>query len=245
MSEVKQFQPPKLALAITKKDYYEWLDKHGFGMRSNIASSPISGNDIFASHLYPENIGDFLKLPTALLIRPECETNEDFLQVLPYVIMRVKSKDGVASNKFFAYKRPDKGTEKRLHDMYSVGFGGHIEEQPSKDKSFADVIIDCAIRELDEEVKTPLTREQLINSFSTAIVFHDTSNKVGKVHLCLALFVDVDEDQVGEPDPTEVINFQVTNQVALEASRDMGKLNLEPWTNILLKNFSGHFSIIG
>lgn len=245
MSEVKEFQPPKLALAITKKDYYEWLDKHGYAMRTNLPSSPISGFDIFAAYLNPANIGDFFKLPTALMIRPQCETNEDFLQMLPYVIMRIKSKDGVASDKFYAYMRPNKGTEKRLHDMYSVGFGGHIEEQPSKDRSFADVIIDCAIRELDEEVKTPLTREQLIESFSSAVVFHDTSNSVGSVHLCLALFVDVDEDQVGEPDPTEVINFQVTNRVKLEASRDSGTLKLEPWTNILLKNFPDNFRIIG
>ena len=242
---VKVQPPVKTALAISKRDFYQWLDNQSYGYRTHIASSPISGHDIFVSQPDDKHMGEFLHLPTALLIRPECETNEDFLQVLPYIILRVKPKnDAVEISHLYKYMRPVKGTEVRLHDLYSIGFGGHIEEQPNKDKNFAEVIIDCAIRELEEEVNTKLTREQLVKAFSNAVIMHDTSNAVGRVHLCVALFVDVSEDKVGEPDPKEVANFGTSRRQLLLDAHAHGELQLEPWSNHLLTHFEQNFTAV-
>ncbi|MBI2419694.1 MAG: hypothetical protein HYV28_17665 [Ignavibacteriales bacterium] len=48
------------------------------------------------------------------------ELHTEFLQVVPYIVLRYGSQVAV-------YERTKKGTEARLHNLFSLGFGGHVQ----------------------------------------------------------------------------------------------------------------------
>ena len=231
----------KKALAVRKDFFDEFvLNLHATSPVLYESSTPISGVDNKLIHLSSDShygeqtsIKRFLDLETYLLDRPECETNEKYLQVLPYVTLR----DTMQREMVYCYQRPVKGTESRLHGDYSIGYGGHIEESPTEDKSFAQVIIDCVQRELEEEVGLKVTYEQVLNSFRTAILFHDTSNPVGKVHLCLSLTLFVNKDAFGKVEESEVLKHELCHYSNLISRVKKGEINVESWTRILLNHF--------
>lgn len=68
--------------------------------------------------------------------REEAETNENFRQVIPYCVLR----HGAL---VYAYRR--KGAEKRLHGLWSIGVGGHVDHP--------ETIVEARDRELKEEVE--------------------------------------------------------------------------------------------
>jgi predicted NUDIX family phosphoesterase len=72
------------------------------------------------------------------------------------------------------------GSEKRLHDLWSLGIGGHINpvDQQNQQSSFKDILVSGMERELGEELaKRP---KQDIAGFS-GIISEDITD-VGKVH---------------------------------------------------------------
>src|SRR5229473_567128 len=79
------------------------------------------------------------------LNRSEAEHDKRYKQLIPYVLL-------VCRGKILRYRRGRGGQEKRLHDLYSVGVGGHISEEDhglfSKNIGYQDAMW----RELMEEV---------------------------------------------------------------------------------------------
>lgn len=226
----KVFQPVKTALAISKKDFYEW---HEQSYGDKFCSHPVTGYDIHSVKLSEENLKQFFDIPAALLVRPECETNEDFLQVLPYVVLRAESELGTDNINVYTYQRGKKGTEARLHGDYSIGFGGHIEEQPTKADSFLDVVIRCAQRELQEEVGLEVSRQQIMDGIVRGFAFHDTTNAVGKVHLSLVIVLDVEQKLTsGEEDQIDHVTVKSAQELREGASH--GHIKMESWTSILI-----------
>jgi len=61
-------------------------------------------------------------LPLLLQPRSTCETDPNYLQIIPYVI--IKDRYGY----IFSYRRGSGGGEERLLKKCSIGFGGHVEE---------------------------------------------------------------------------------------------------------------------
>jgi predicted NUDIX family phosphoesterase len=55
---------------------------------------------------------------------PYCEGNPYFLQLIPYIVVTCKKEE---NTHIFYYRRSKGGGESKLHDMYSIGFGGHVE----------------------------------------------------------------------------------------------------------------------
>ena len=51
--------------------------------------------------------------------RPRAETDRSLKQIIPYLVLR----DG---DRIFLMKRTSAGGDARLHDLYSVGVGGHL-----------------------------------------------------------------------------------------------------------------------
>lgn len=232
-TEVKQLQPVKTALAITKRDFYKWHEEVAFGDKHS--SHPVKGYDIYAAKLSEDNLKEFFELPTALLVRPECETNEDFLQVLPYVVLRTESEAGTDNINLLTYQRGKKGTEARLHGDYSIGFGGHIEEQPTTVKSFLEVVIDCARRELMEEVGLEVSSREIMDGLVRGFAFHDTTNSVGKVHLSLVIVLDVDGGtRLASGEEDQIVDVVQKSAEQLRTNAEQGLIKLESWTSILL-----------
>jgi predicted NUDIX family phosphoesterase len=54
--------------------------------------------------------------------RATCETDPTLQQVIPYIVLVDRK-----TNRVLTYRRGQGGGENRLHGLYSIGFGGHIE----------------------------------------------------------------------------------------------------------------------
>ena len=98
-----------------------------------------------------------------LVPRSACETDEELLQVIPYIVVN-------CGEHVMAYSRA--GGEPRLDQRSSIGFGGHIN---IGDETYAD----GAAREGREELRG--FRDKCLSP-ALGFIFDD-SNPVGRVHL--------------------------------------------------------------
>jgi len=105
------------------------------------------------------------------LPRPAAEEDPAYRQVIPYVVI-------CRGEEVFATRRLNKGGEKRLHGLLSLGVGGHIDRLSDGDG--ADVLTRGLLRELDEEVFM-----ENRGALRFRGVINDSSNAVGSVHLGL------------------------------------------------------------
>jgi len=109
------------------------------------------------------------------MVRSEAETNPDFKQLIPYVIM---SCDG----KVLSYVRGRRAGETRLVGCRSIGIGGHINptdwEMPLFDTDFRHAYLDAVEREVAEEVTIEGGHHDRV-----VALLNDDSTDVGKVHL--------------------------------------------------------------
>jgi len=112
--------------------------------------------------LIPENL---LWIP-----RNIAEKSPEYKQVIPYCVI-------TCANKTFSYRRNKKGNESRLHNMKSIGIGGHIEQS---DLDNVDDLYNSAMwREIDEEIAL---NKGLVKSNKIIGIINDDSDDVGKVH---------------------------------------------------------------
>lgn len=109
--------------------------------------------------------------------RPEAEEDASFKQIIPYVLLCRK-------DEVFATRRLNKGGEKRLHGLVSMGIGGHINPV---DEAGGDVLMRGLWREIEEEVSIEAHGKLVPCGF-----INDDSNSVGSVHLgaCFKLEVE-------------------------------------------------------
>ena len=87
--------------------------------------------------------------------RSELEEDPSFKQIIPYAIISNKEpeRSGVRqSQSFYLFRRTSGQTEKRLHNKFSLGVGGHMNPNNSME-SKEQYLIDELKRELYEEVK--------------------------------------------------------------------------------------------
>lgn len=114
--------------------------------------------------------------PTGLMDRAFCETDEDYKQFLPYIVVTNPE------YKIFSYYRGGAGEESRLHGAISIGIGGHVDvAPPNPGAAHLKVTLELeAHRELFEEIG--VVTKDLID-FTGVII--DPTNAVGRVHLGL------------------------------------------------------------
>ena len=97
-------------------------------------------------------------------------------QVIPYVVIRHE-------DRYLLMRRTRRQTESRLHDKYSLGVGGHINQDdasPVRD----NVILAGMRRELAEEIR--VEAEQSCELIGT---INDDSTEVARVHLGLVFLL--------------------------------------------------------
>lgn len=113
-------------------------------------------------------------VPTQLVDRAICETNEAYKQLLPYIVVTNPE------YKIFSYYRGGAGQEARLHGAISIGIGGHVDLLPQSGGSVAlyGILNAEAGRELFEEIGVPA----LDHDFDFTGVIVDPTNAVGRVH---------------------------------------------------------------
>lgn len=119
---------------------------------------------------------NFVKIPRTL-----AEDDPTYKQLVVYFTVRDRMQ-------FLAYWRGKTG-DHRLHQKFTMGFGGHINDQ---DHSFLGALA----REFQEELgKQPVRRIELIG------LINDDSTKIGEVHLGLyyeVLLYDWSQSQDGD-----------------------------------------------
>ena len=111
------------------------------------------------------------------MLRDEAEYNFEHKQIIPYVVVH-------RNDQYLLLQRTSNQAEKRLHNKYSLGIGGHIN--PVASMEYENIIIDSLYRELNEEVR--------VNEHGTlkfAGIINDDSNSVSKVHLGLLYILEV------------------------------------------------------
>ena len=113
------------------------------------------------------NLSNDIERHGLLLNRDAIEYDEDFLQVIPYMVLRW-------DYKIYLYKR--KGKEKRLDGKLSIGIGGHCESMDYKSE---------AQRELKEETGIQV-------DIGKPISILRTDDNVGKHHVGIMHVVDID-----------------------------------------------------
>ena len=120
----------------------------------------------------------FLNKNLLFIERSVAETNEEYLQIIPYIIVRNKTH-------IFTYQRLKGGNEARLHAKYSIGIGGHIDrvKELEHHSNLGSMMLNhAAYAELFEELTIEDSSEFLPIKELEHLIY-DPSNAVGRVHL--------------------------------------------------------------
>lgn len=168
------------------------------------------------------------------LFRKDADMMPEFKQVIPYCVVHYR--DAILS-----YQRGSTGGEERLHELRSIGFGGHIDPVDTDYDMVAftrNEMFHAVRRELheeliyDEDISIQLTpRVDVRTWYRFRGIINDNSNDVGRVHvgfvfdvdLCTSL-VDANEDCISR------LMFQSID--SLEAT----KQHYETWSQACIEN---------
>ncbi|MFA5793769.1 MAG: hypothetical protein WC980_01670 [Candidatus Brocadiia bacterium] len=151
--------------------------------------------------------------------RPYAENNPDLKQIIPYMLMQYK-------DRFFLLHRRATQTEKRLHNKYSLGVGGHINPVKGM-RSIRGIIEKGLERELHEEltVKCPYR-------YKLVAYLNDDSNPVGQVHLGLIYTVNVKDGAKVSVAETELMDGHFATGDEITPHYPL----METWSQILYNN---------
>jgi predicted NUDIX family phosphoesterase len=127
-----------------------------------------------------------LLVPELMQYRPRSEVEDDpgYKQIIPYVVFR-------CNESVFCYTRGKSQGEARLHQLRSLGVGGHVSEQDAQGGKNLQAYEAAMRRELAEEVEVAsagrIRRVGLIN---------DDSTSVGRVHLGVVHLFELEQPRV-------------------------------------------------
>lgn len=145
--------------------------------------------------------------------RDKVEEDKNFKQLIPYVLI-------LCGNKILRYRRGKAGGEKRLHDLMSVGIGGHISDKDGSYSRYREGMR----REIMEEVAIADAEAEAV------ALINDDTTEVGSVHFGVVHIVRVDTEAVTNEsdiaDP-EFVTFD-------EARKDLSVY--EPWSQFCLEH---------
>ena len=123
------------------------------------------------------------------LKRSELEEDPSFKQIIPYAIISNKEPE----QSFYLFRRTSGQTEKRLHNKFSLGVGGHMNPNDSLEPK-DQYLIDELKRELFEEVK--LLNGCLIEEIEFIGFINDDTIPVGRAHIGLLYINHVSNKEV-------------------------------------------------
>lgn len=189
----------------------------------------------------------FYAAKTSLLDRAICETNKDYLQIIPYItLFDYKTKN------VFLYQRGKKSNENRLHGMCSVGLGGHIESTVKDD--IYDTIACGAVRELNEEIGLPAS-DALYTTIKTKLIegnylcYYNWEDDVGQVHLGVMLTLAVDSEKLVSQEKDIIEKGQWLSVQEIKELVMSGEIQLEKWSTFVMtiieEMYGNNFESVG
>lgn len=158
--------------------------------------------------------------------RPRSEVEEDpsFLQVIPYVLV-------MCDDEVFRYRRGEAGTEGRLHDLYSVGVGGHINSGDYRGEDWSAPLDEVGYytamyRELEEE----LILSRSAGSIGAVAVLNLEDTPVDRVHFGVVHVLQVEDRSTVEA-REDCLDQGEFVQIGRAAEDDV---NYESWSRLCL-----------
>ncbi|HZL13900.1 MAG TPA: hypothetical protein VFC85_07115 [Verrucomicrobiae bacterium] len=150
--------------------------------------------------------------------RAQAETNPDFKQIIPYVVVT----DGKS---VLHYVRGKKAGEQRLVAKGSIGIGGHINDE---DHSLFAVGLQAFQEAVEREVREELSVEGPFDAKPVGLI-NDDSTEVGRVHFGVVhlLFRTPDKVKKNEQVITQVEFVRIEE---LKAKREQ----METWSQLCL-----------
>jgi predicted NUDIX family phosphoesterase len=212
----------KLALCI-KSDY----------LLHNLTAKTKSNDGVLT---VVDDFANIKNAPSGLISRTFAETDEDYLQIIPYIALRNRQADT-----YFFYTRGELGEEGRLHGKVSIGIGGHVEDEHTPMQAtgatpLESACIYAAYRELREEVgilgevMSEDTALRLSTSFLNSKVFYSSQDEVSRVHLGLFMTVDIDPEDITELEEGVITKGRWHRLEEIKALQALKQIELEVWT---------------
>jgi predicted NUDIX family phosphoesterase len=161
--------------------------------------------------------------------RSELEEDPSFKQVIPYAIIsnNEPERSGVRqSQSFCLFKRTSRQAEKRLHNKFSLGVGGHMNPGNAKESN-EQYLINELKRELFEEVR--LLNGCLIEDIEFIGFINDDTIPVGRVHIGLLYNIRVSNKNVVINETDRMTADWIDKPDLAEFYEEM-----ETWTKIIL-----------
>lgn len=113
------------------------------------------------------------------------EDDTDFKQIIPYAVIN-------CGDMVYVFHRLNKQTEKRLHNMYSLGVGGHMN--PNGMSLNTTYLHSQLQREMNEEVN--VHDDCKIESLKPIGFINDDTNEVGRVHLGVLYSIELSNTHI-------------------------------------------------
>lgn len=152
--------------------------------------------------------------------RSKVEDDPEQQQVIPYCVVHHPHDDT-----YLLTRRLRRSSEKRLHHLFSLGIGGHVNPG---DAAVGDPLIGGLEREWREEIRCPSPATARLTA-----VLNDDSSPVSKVHLGLVFVV---EPTLGFVDVREVDKLEGESLPLRELRRHY--LSMESWSQLVFDDLS-------
>jgi len=152
--------------------------------------------------------------------RAQAETNPDFKQIIPYVVIT----DG---KNVLHYVRGKKAGEQRLVAKGSIGIGGHINDE---DHSLFAVGLQAFQEAVEREVREELSVQGSFDAKPVGLI-NDDSTEVGRVHFGIVHILFRTPEKVKK-------NEQVITQVEFVSIEELKakREQMETWSQLCLDN---------
>ncbi|HEU24036.1 MAG: DNA mismatch repair protein MutT [Mesoaciditoga sp.] len=121
--------------------------------------------------------------------RERAESDESIRQIIPYVVMQN------LDDLYLLVRRLSSQTEKRLHGMYSIGIGGHVNDRDEGETPWMKFLSGME-REMNEEViiKNSVGWPKYLG------VIKESTTPVNRVHLGIVFQIKADIEGIKEKD---------------------------------------------
>jgi predicted NUDIX family phosphoesterase len=147
------------------------------------------------------------------LPRTQVEHDPAYQQIIPYVVFR-------HGDRYFVTQRTAAGSDARIHHLYSLGVGGHLNPVDGA----TDPLADGLRREWEEEVDY-----QGIFAPRLLGLLNDDSNPISSVHFGVIFLIEGSSDQISVRETTKLTGELLT----LDELTALGA-DLEPWARLVL-----------
>jgi len=155
------------------------------------------------------------------LPRESAETDSSIKQIIPYLLVRT------STGHLGCYQR--KGTEDRLHGLWSVGIGGHVSTVDQSDHAgeLKTYVRNGLFREMTEEFESMPPGIPIFLG-----LINEEKTSVGAVHLGLVFCLEINS-------PETVIPGKELFRFCWITAAEIHGLKLEYWSNLAMQ-LAGH-----